>query len=58
MEREPRRGVPEILSRLRRDAEHRLDEPVAPRWARPAGWLIAAAIIAIVVVAILEANPL
>lgn len=50
--------MPEILSRLRRDAEHQLDEPVAPRWARPAGWLIAAAIIAIVVIAVIRANPL
>ena len=58
MKREPRRGVPEILSRLRRDAEHQLDEPVAPRWARPVGWLIAAAIIAIVVIAVIGANPL
>jgi hypothetical protein len=50
--------VPEILSRLRRDAERQLDEPVAPRWARPAGWLIAAAIIVIVVIAVVRANPL
>jgi hypothetical protein len=58
LEREPRHGVPEILSRLRRDAERQLDEPVAPRWARPAGWLIVAAIVAIVVIAIIRANPL
>jgi len=58
LEREPRRGLPEILSRLRRDAEHQLEEPVVPRWARPVGWLIAAAIIAIVVIAVIRANPL
>ena len=58
MEREPRRGVPDILARLRRDAERRLDEPSAPRWARPIGWLIAAAIVVIVIIAAVQANPL
>lgn len=53
-----RRGRPEILGRLRHDAEDRLDEPVAPRWARPAGWIIAFAIIAVVIVALITANPL
>jgi hypothetical protein len=50
--------VPDILARLRRDAEHQLDEPVAPRWARPVGWLIASAIVVLVVIVILKANPL
>jgi hypothetical protein len=50
--------MPEILGRLRRDAEARLDEPVAPRWARPAGWIIAGAIVVGVLIAILRANPL
>lgn len=58
MERDPRRGLPEILSRLRGDAEQRLDEPKAPRWAAPVGWIIAAAIVAIVIVAVIRANPL
>ena len=58
LEREPRRGVPEILSRLRRDADRRLEEPVAPRWARPVGWLIVAAIVAIVLIVVIRANPL
>lgn len=58
MEREPHRGVPDILARLRRDTEHSLGEPVAPRWARLVGWLIAAAIVVIVVVAVVRANPL
>jgi hypothetical protein len=56
--REPRHGLPEILARLRRDAEHRLDEPSAPRWSAPVGWLIALAIVAFVIVAIVTANPL
>jgi hypothetical protein len=50
--------MPEILGRLRRDAEHRLDEPSAPRWARPVGWAIAIAIVAVVIFAMIEANPL
>ena len=58
MEREPRHGLPDILSRLRRDAEHQLDEPVAPRWAAPLGWIIALAIFAFVIVAVVTANPL
>jgi hypothetical protein len=49
---------PEILGRLRIDVEDQLDEPTAPGWARPVGWLIAAAIVALVVVALVRANPL
>jgi hypothetical protein len=56
--REPRRGLPNILARLRRDVEHRLDEPTAPPWARPLGWAIAVVIIVIVVIAAVSANPL
>jgi hypothetical protein len=58
LEREHRRGVPEILGRLRRDAEKRLDAPSAPRWARPAGWVIVAAIVVVVIVTLVRANPL
>ena len=49
---------PEILGRLRSEAEERLDEPTAPRWARPAGWIIVIGIVAVVLVMILRANPL
>jgi hypothetical protein len=49
---------PEILGRLRSEAEERLDEPTTPRWARPAGWIIVAAIVAVILVMILRANPL
>jgi hypothetical protein len=45
------------LARLRGDAERRLDEPAAPRWAAPVGWLIAAAIVALVIVLLVQANP-
>lgn len=55
---DPHRGRPEILGRLRREAEQQLDEPVAPRWAKPLGWVIAVAIMAVVILAMLEANPL
>ncbi len=58
MGHEPRRGRPEILGRLRRDAEERLDEPTAPAWARLIGILIALAILAVVLVAAIHANPL
>jgi hypothetical protein len=58
LEREPRRGAPEILGRLRRDAEEQLDPPKAPRWARPVGWLIAVGIVVVVVIALVGANPL
>ncbi len=58
LEREPRRGVAEILARLRRDVERRLDEPTVPLWARPVGWAIAIGIVVIVVIAALNANPL
>ena len=58
MEREPRRGVPEILGRLRHEAERRLDSHAPPRWARPAGWLILAGLLAVVIFALLRANPL
>ena len=57
-DRTTRRGRPDVLARLRRDAERRLDEPDAPRWARPTGWLIALAIVGIVIAAIVTANPL
>jgi hypothetical protein len=50
--------MPEILGRLRRDAEHQLEGPKAPRWAKPVGWAIAVAIIAVVLWALFEANPL
>lgn len=58
MEREPRRGLPDILARLRRDVEKRLDEPTAPPWSRPLGWIIALVIVVIVVIAVVNANPL
>lgn len=58
MAREPRRSPPEILGRLRQDAEEQLDPPTAPRWARPAGWLIAIVIVAVVIVMLVRANPL
>lgn len=58
MAREPRRGIPDVLSRLRRDAEGKLDEPVAPRWAKPVGWLISLGIIVVVIILIVQANPL
>ena len=58
MEREPRRGAPEILGRLRRDAERRLNAHAKTRWARPAGWLIVAGILAVVIFALVRANPL
>ena len=58
MERDGRRGVPEILSRLRHQAERRLDEPVTPSWARPVGWVIVAAIVVVVLIAMIWANPL
>ncbi len=58
MEREPRRGLSDILARLRRDVETRLDEPTVPRWARPLGWAIAVAIVVIVIIAVISANPL
>ncbi len=35
-----------------------MEEPTAPRWAPRVGWAIAAAIVVIVVVAIVKANPL
>ena len=58
LEHEPRRGLSDILARLRRDVETRLDEPTAPRWARPLGWAIAVAIVVIVIIAVISANPL
>ena len=58
LEREPRRGAPEILGRLSREAEGRLDEPATPRWARPLGWLVTAGLIVVVIVALIWANPL
>ena len=58
MAREPRRRPPEILGRLRRDAEEQLDPRTAPRWARPVGLLIAVAIIVVVIVMLVKANPL
>lgn len=50
-------GEPEVIGRLRLDAEIRLPERVAPRWAKPVGWLIAIAIVVVVVIVALEANP-
>jgi hypothetical protein len=58
LDREPRRGVPEILGRLRRDAEEQLDPPTAPGWARPVGWIVAAGIVVVVVIMLMRANPL
>lgn len=58
MSGEGRRDKPEILGRLRSEAEENLDEPVTPRWARPLGWAIAVAIVVVVIVAVIQANPL
>ncbi len=58
MARDPDRSPPEILGRLRRDAEEQLDPPTAPRWARPVGVLIAVGIIVVVIVMLVRANPL
>lgn len=58
MVRDPDRDSHGVLARLRGDAENRLDEPRAPRWAAPIGWLIAAAIVALVIVLLVTANPL
>ncbi len=58
MRHDGRRGRPEILGRLRSEAEDRQDERAGPSWARPVGWLIALGIVAVVVAVILGANPL
>lgn len=58
MKREPRNGEPEILGRLRSEAEDRADSRAPPRWARPAGWLILAGLLAVVIFALVRANPL
>lgn len=56
--RDEDRDAPGILGRLRSQAEHQLDEPVAPRWAAPVGWVITLAIVATVLYAVVKANPL
>jgi hypothetical protein len=58
LEREPRSRAPEIIGRLRRDAEEQLDPPTAPPWARPVGWAIAVGIVVVVIVMLVWANPL
>lgn len=58
MKRETRRGEPDIIGRLRREAEDRADSHSPPRWARPAGWLILAGLLAVLIFALVRANPL
>ncbi len=58
MSDDPRRGMPDILARLRRDAEGRTEEPRASRWARPIGIAIAVAIAVVIIIAATRANPL
>ncbi|HJZ60852.1 MAG TPA: hypothetical protein VKD47_01720 [Miltoncostaeaceae bacterium] len=50
-------GEPGVYARLHADAEVREPRGPAPRWARAAGWLIAAGIVAVVIVIALRANP-
>lgn len=52
------RNSPEILGRLRAHSSEQLDEPTAPRWAAPVGWIIALAIVGTVIYALVRANPL
>ena len=52
------RNSPEILGRLRAHSSEQLDEPTAPRWAAPVGWIITLAIVGTVIYALVRANPL
>jgi hypothetical protein len=56
---EPQEGGPrpQVYARLAHEAEDRLPPRPAPRWARPAGWLIAAALVVTVVVAAVRVHP-
>lgn len=42
---------PHVYARLAHDAEERAQPHVSPRWARPVGWLIVAAIVVLIVLA-------
>jgi hypothetical protein len=56
--RRENKDMPEILGRLRNHSSEQLDEPTAPRWAAPAGWIITLGLVGVVVYVLLRANPL
>lgn len=50
--------APEIIGRLRVDADERLDEPLAPRHAALAGWVIVVALVGTIIYVAIRMNPL
>lgn len=56
--RRENRNAPEILGRLRTESDDQLDDRPPPRWARPLGWLIVAALLGTILYVMIDANPL
>lgn len=56
--RRENRNAPEILGRLRTESDHQAEDRTPPRWARPLGWLIVAALIGTIIYVMIDANPL